>query len=237
MKRATKTLTPQIDSKQISDLESKIGYSFQDKNLLRRALVHKSSSDGKAGFVNNERLEWLGDRVLGLLCARSLFDAHQTFDEGNLTRHFNNVVNGDNCARAAREIGLQNLVQTAKSIKVGSLANESVISDAFEALMGAVYLDGGLSACSGLIEFAFANAAKNSDRKNVKSELQEFVQKQGLAAPKYEIIERTGPDHAPNFLVQVSANNSSAQAWGSSKQLAEQAAAQLFLELNAKGRK
>lgn len=222
---------------QLSNLESVIGYSFKNKDLLRRALIHKSASDGKAGFSNNERLEWLGDRVLGLLSAKRLFDNHPSFDEGMLTRHFNNVVNGDNCARSAQEIGLDGLVQTAKSIKIGSLASESVISDAYEALIGAVYIDGGLVACEKLIDFAFENAGRGSAKKNVKSELQEYLQKQGLEAPKYEILERVGPDHAPQFLVEVSANNKSAQAWGNSKQLAEQMAAQLFIETNFKGRK
>ena len=221
---------------ELSALEAKIGYSFKNKELLRNSLIHKSASDGKTGFINNERLEWLGDRVLGLLCARRLFDGHQSFDEGSLTRHFNNVVNGDNCASAAFELNLDTLVQTSKSITPGSPANESVISDAFEALMGAVYLDGGLEACALLIDYAFSSAAKSSAKKNVKSELQEYLQKQGLDAPKYEILERQGPDHAPKFLVEVRANNYSAKAWGSSKQLAEQAAAQLLIETNFKGK-
>lgn len=236
MKRSAKNQPPEFDINQIAALERKIGYIFKDKTLLRRALIHKSASDGKAGFINNERLEWLGDRVLGLLSAKRLYDLHPSFDEGNLTRHFNNVVNGDNCARAAHDIGLDTLVQTAKSIKIGTLASESVISDAFEALIGAVYIDGGLDACVALIDYAFSNAGNSSARKNVKSELQEHLQKQGLDAPKYEILERTGPDHAPKFLVEVTANNKSAQAWGSSKQMAEQMAAQLFIETNFKGR-
>lgn len=223
-----------VSEDELLQFQSQIGYVFNDKSLLRHALTHKSASDGKAGFANNERLEWLGDRVLGLCVAQNLFDGHKTFDEGNLTKTFNNIVNGDNCANAAHMIGLDKLVITSKSIAAGSLASESVVSDAFEALLGAVYIDGGLDGCSTLIKIAIEASKHKSTKRNVKSELQEWAQKQGFDAPIYKVIERTGPDHEPKFHVCVSANQKTYCAWGNSKQLAEQAAALKFIDLEIK---
>lgn len=214
---------------EISQLESRIGYVFKNKELIRTALVHKSASDGLSGFVNNERLEWLGDRVLGLITSNYLFHHHPNMEEGALTRQFNNIVNGNNCAAAAQDIGIDKLLITSKSIQSDDKSANSVNSDAYEALLGALYLDGGLKVCEKVFEIALqASKSHNQNSKNYKSLLQEWAQKRGFDAPSYIVVERSGPDHAPSFLVEVKLNKAEAKAWGKSKQLAEQSAAEIL---------
>ncbi len=215
-------------SPSLTDLQTAIGYTFKNSEFLMLALIHKSAGDGKSGFESNERLEWLGDRVLGLLVARGIFDEYQTIEEGGLTRIYNNIVNGDNCAHAARSIGLHNYLKVSKSI-LNLETNDNVLGDAYEALIGAAYLDGGLHACTKLIELAVRSSKEHQKGKhNYKSLLQEWAQKRGFNMPEYSLISRAGPDHAPSFVIEVKVNDIAAQAKGASKQIAQQTAAELL---------
>lgn len=211
----------------ISELEALLGYKFADKQHIATALVHKSAGDGISNISNNERLEWLGDRVLGLLTAQYLFDQDIRSDEGQLTKAFNSIVNGANCAQATQNLGIDRLIVTSKSIQSDPNSAKSVHGDAYEAVIGALYLDGGLDACKGLFEAALlASKTTATASINYKSQLQEWAQKLGFPPPIYKVISREGPDHAPDFMVSVTVNHQSATARGRSKQIAERAAAQ-----------
>ncbi len=217
---------------ELSDLQSAISHEFSNLELLQLALVHKSAGEGKSGFESNERLEWLGDRVLGLLVAQKIYDNYPSVEEGELTRIYNNIVNGGNCAHAARAIGLYEYLKVSKSIS-NLKTNDNVLGDAYEALIGAAYLDGGKKACDFLIDLAINSSDKHQKgRHNYKSLLQEWAQKRGFEMPKYTLISREGPDHAPAFVMSVKVNESIAQASGASKQIAQQKAAEiLYLEV------
>jgi ribonuclease III len=208
-------------------LEQRLGHQFKDRTLLERALTHKSRGDGQRGFAHNERLEWLGDRVLGLLAAERLFEQNKGAEEGELTRRFNAIVSGKNCADAARTLDIVDLLVLSKGFSAAAvIENDSILGDAFEAIMAALYLDGGRPATAALFELAWeAGSNTNSHHDNPKSALQEWAQKRGLPAPNYVVLERDGPDHAPRFVVAVEANGKRATAEGSSKQNAERAAA------------
>jgi ribonuclease III len=207
--------------------EARLGYHFKDRALLERALTHKSRGDGQRGFAHNERLEWLGDRVLGLLAAERLFAENLGAEEGELTRRFNAIVSGKNCADAARTLEVAEVLNLSRAFSAEAVQeNDSILGDAFEAIMAALWLDGGREAASVLFVAAWdeGNTARDQDR-NPKSALQEWAQKKGLPPPTYIVLERDGPDHAPRFVVQVAAGGKTAQAEGSSKQNAERGAA------------
>jgi ribonuclease III len=219
--------------------EDRLGYHFKDRALLERALTHKSRGDGQRGFAHNERLEWLGDRVLGLLAAERLFSENLGAEEGELTRRFNAIVSGKNCADAARTLDVAAVLNLSRGFSPEAvLENDSILGDAFEAIMAALWLDGGREAAVKLFVRAWDEGTTLRDHhRNPKSALQEWAQKKGLPAPHYGVLERDGPDHAPRFVVQVIAGGKSAQAEGSSKQNAERAAAIALLTeggLNAK---
>ncbi len=207
--------------------EERLGYQFKDRVLLERALTHKSRGDGQRGFAHNERLEWLGDRVLGLLAAEKLFSENQGAEEGELTRRFNAIVSGKNCADAARRLDIAALLNISKGFRQEDiLDNDSILGDAFEAIMAALWLDGGRDGANHLFAIAWdVGNATPSQHRNPKSALQEWAQKKGLPAPLYVVLERDGPDHAPRFVVEVQAAGKSAHAEGTSKQNAERAAA------------
>ncbi len=211
----------------LAAFEGRLGYSFQDRALLERALTHKSRGDGQRGFSHNERLEWLGDRVLGLLAAERLFAENLGADEGELTRRFNAIVSGKNCADAARQLDVAEVLNLSRGFSAAALQeNDSILGDAFEAIMAALWLDGGRDAATNLFAVAWEQGHSAQDHHpNPKSALQEWAQKQGLPPPVYQVLERDGPDHAPRFVVQVDAGGKTAQAEGSSKQNAERGAA------------
>jgi ribonuclease III len=208
-------------------LEERLGHKFKDRTLLERALTHKSRGDGQRGFSHNERLEWLGDRVLGLLAAERLFEQNKAAEEGELTRRFNAVVSGKNCADASRMLDIADLLVLSKGFSAAAVVeNDSILGDAFEAILAALYLDGGRPATQALFELAWeAGTNGNDHHANPKSALQEWAQKRGLPAPNYVVLERDGPDHAPRFVVEVEVKGKRATAEGSSKQNAERAAA------------
>ena len=219
------------DDAELKELQNAIAYEFKDKSLLKLALIHKSAGEGRDNFECNERLEWLGDRVLGLLSAEFLYANHPTFEEGNLTKAFNKCVSGANCAVSARKINLQKLVVVSKSVMQNQGVNDNILADAYEALIGAIYLDGGKDYAWKLVELAIKTASEApDDGKNYKSMLQEWLQKRGHDAPKYSVVNREGPDHAQVFTVEVTAIGQSLCAKAGSKQVAQQICAKEFYE-------
>lgn len=221
-------------AERVAALEARLGHVFKDQALLMRALTHKSAGDGQRGFQHNERLEWLGDRVLGLMAAERLHALYPREAEGELTRRFNAIVSGANCAVAAKALGMDGLVAVSRGVGASAgLSGTSILADAYEALLGALYLDGGFVAAALAFEAAWDaghGAAGGDGAGNPKSALQEWAQKRGHAPPVYEVLDRQGPDHSPVFTVRCALGRRVIEAEGPSKQAAERSAATLMLK-------
>ena len=217
----------------VAELERRIGHAFADRELFERALTHASVGDGARKVRHNERLEFLGDRVLGLLAAERLLALDPDSREGELSPRLAQLVNGKACARVARRIGLGEALRVAGSAsKIGARDNDTVLGDACEALMAAIYIDGGLEAARAFFMKFWAEEFEHADpaSKDVKNHLQEWAQSRGLPLPKYEVVSRTGPDHAPCFTVSVSVEGyPNERGAGRSRQDAEKAAALCML--------
>jgi len=218
----------------VAELERRIGYVFHDRDLLERALTHASVGDGAKTVRHNERLEFLGDRVLNLCAAERLMALDPDAREGEMSRLLASLVNYHACARAAKRAGLPEAMRmSASATKVGARKSDAVLGDACEALIAALYVDGGLECARAFFlkfwqeEFARLDEPRSKDP---KTQLQEWAQGQGLPLPVYEIISREGPDHAPSFTVSVEVEGyPPEQAQGRSRQDAEKAAAQQML--------
>jgi len=218
----------------VAELETLIGHQFHDRALLERALTHASVGDGARAVRHYERLEFLGDRVLNLMAAERLMAMDTEAREGELSRLLASLVNFHACARVARQVGLpQALRLSASASKIGARDSEAVLGDACEALIAALYIDGGIEVARAFFdrfwseEFHDLGAVRNRDP---KTQLQEWAQGQGLPLPAYKVIAREGPDHAPAFTVEVSVQGfDSETAQGRSKQEAEKAAALVML--------
>ncbi|MEP3345846.1 MAG: ribonuclease III [Litoreibacter sp.] len=219
-------------SGELSAFCDRIGYRFQEPELLVRALTHGSISS--ATRPDNQRLEFLGDRVLGLVMAEALLDADTAATEGILAPRYNALVRKETCAAVARDIELGAVLKLGKSEMVsGGRRKEALLGDGMEALIAAVYRDGGFNDARDLILRLWGKRVHevDDDARDPKTALQEFVQARGEQAPKYEIIKREGPDHAPVFTIAVTlASGESAQAKAGAKRQAEQAAAKALLE-------
>ena len=215
-----------------------IGHDFSDDTLLRTALVH-ASFDARAGtgpMANNERLEFLGDRVLGLVISELLFAAYPQSDEGDLARRFNALVRKETCARVAREINLGKYLFLGEGEdRAGGRGKMAVLGNACEALIAAIYLDGGLAAARRFIERFWRPHLRSvkSVPRDAKTALQEWAQSRRLARPSYRVTARSGPEHAPVFTISVEIEGYDAvRGEGTSKQAAEQVAAKRFLKRN-----
>lgn len=218
----------------VARLQDRIGHEFHDRELLERALTHASVGDGASKVRHYERLEFLGDRVLNLLAAERLMSLDPEAREGELSRRLASLVNYQACAEVARSIDLGEALRLSPSAtKIGARESDSVLGDACEALIGALYVDAGLErARAFFLEFwndAF-EALKAPRAKDPKTQLQEWAQGRGLPLPTYEVAGREGPDHAPSFRVRVLIQGyDPEEALGRSKQEAEKAAAQVML--------
>ena len=218
----------------VAELEGRIGHVFHDRELLERALTHASVGDGAQKIRHYERLEFLGDRVLNLLAAERLMALYPDAREGEMSRMMASLVNYHACARVARSIGLPDALRMAPSAsKIGARDKDTVLGDACEALLGAIYIDDGLEASRA---FFLAFWQDEFDRlggprvKDPKTQLQEWAQARGLPLPAYEVVKREGPDHAPSFTVSVTVGDSEPElAEGRSRQEAEKAAALVML--------
>ena len=216
----------------LSALAAALGHDFSDPALLQQALVHASAS-GRVGQAN-ERLEFLGDRVLGLVVADLLFRRFAHEEEGGLARRFAVLVSRESLAQVAGEIGLAAHLRLARGEDdSGGRANPAILADACEAVIAALYLDGGLEPARRFIERAWAELV-NQDLcppQDAKTALQEWAQGQGLKLPAYSIVATAGPPHDPVFTVEVRVEGvAPARAEGRSKRAAEQAAAAVLLE-------
>jgi ribonuclease III len=212
--------------------QDRLGHRFTSTELLTRAVTH--SSIGSATRPDNQRLEFLGDRVLGLVMAEALLTADVEAREGQLAPRFNALVRKETCAAVAREIGLGEVLKLGRSeMLTGGRRKEALLGDALEAVIAAVYLDGGFDAAKALILRLWAGriAAVEPDARDAKTALQEWAQARGMPPPVYAESARSGPDHAPVFTVQVQvASGEAAEATAGSKRLVEQGAARMLLE-------
>jgi ribonuclease-3 len=225
------------------DLAQVIGYTFGWPELCREALTHPSAlaSDysrgrrgGKPSNRGYERLEFLGDRVLGLVVADLLWRRFESEPEGHLTRRLAHLVRRDALARVAKVIGLAaHLVVSRAEAVAGALDNPNILADVCEALIAAIYLDGGFDAASAFVRRFWTPLIEEMDGppRDPKTALQEWAQARGLALPSYELVGTSGPDHARRFTVAANlAGRDRVTATGSSKRTAEAKAAELLLE-------
>jgi len=220
-----------------AELTKRLGYEFSTQELLQEALIHPSLAGSEARTMGKcppfERLEFLGDRVLGLAIADALYKSHPGANEGELARRFNALVNRDALHDVAVAIDLKQHIRMAFGNEVDNdHKNLAVLSDAVEALMGALYLDGGLPPVREFIHNYWQNGISATEVTiDPKTLLQDWAQKQRLALPNYKVVEQTGPAHAPIFTVEVSVKGRPpVTAEGHSKQEAEKAAAGLLLQ-------
>ncbi len=218
----------------IAALEERIGYKFKQRALIERALTHASHGDGRGKVKSYERLEFLGDRVLGLMTAEALFKVFDKADEGALAPRLNALVRKETCAEVAREVDLGEALRIGRSeAKGGGREKTSILGDACEALIAAIYLDGGMKAVRVFYDRFWGPRIEALKAKpaNPKSALQEWAAKAGHGVPKYRLTERSGPDHRPVFTVEVTVPPlDPAVGEGGSKQVAERAAASALLE-------
>lgn len=211
-------------------LQKRINYHFRDSALLKLALTHPSVARAQS----NQRLEFLGDAVLGLVVARILYDLYPAEQEGELARRHAALVQGITLTAVARDIGLGEALNVGTSeIQSGGRDNASNLEDALEALIGAIYLDGGMQAAETFIVPRWTEMAKKVEAppKDAKTSLQEWAQARGLPVPTYTLVESTGPAHAPLFTIEATVQGyPPTQAKAASKRVAEQAAAGMLLE-------
>ena len=214
-----------------------LDHRFGDPSLLETALTHRS-----AGRANNERLEFLGDAVLGLLVAEALHARHPRASEGDLTRLRAALVREETLAAIARELALGEALHLGPGeLRSGGHRRESILADAFEAVVAAVYLDGGLEACRAavmpLLEPRIAALGDAAATKDPKTRLQEWLQGRGHALPSYELVETAGDDHRKTFFVRCAADaiGIACVGEGGSRRAAEAHAASLVLERIAAG--
>lgn len=209
-----------------------LDHEFADPALLRRALLHRSAAP--TGDLGYERLEFLGDRVLGLVVTDMLMVAFPAENEGALARRLAGLVRRETLADVARGFGLGQFIRLSRSEEeCGGRDNETILADVCEAIIGALYQDGGLEAARSFVQHHWADrlAAATEPPRDAKTALQEWAQGRGLPLPVYRLVNRTGPDHAPEFTVSVEVEGQAPdQGMGPSKRLAEQAAAEFLFQ-------
>jgi ribonuclease-3 len=220
-------------SRKATEAEKAIGYVFKDRSLLTNALTHSSARTASQPRSDYERLEFLGDRVLGLAVAEMVSTAYPEASEGDLARRFNRLVRGGTCALIGGQIGLgAQLVLSDSEAVHGGRGKETILADAMEAVLGAVFLEAGFETAREIVRKLWGPLLDGLPHVAVdpKSALQEWAQGKGLPLPEYKEKARKGPDHAPKFISQVKVNGfDPAVGEGTSKRAAEQAAATAFL--------
>jgi len=230
---------PRLSNEQRRQLELTIGYKFHDEDILIHALIHPSLIDeyrGGAGF-SNQRMEFLGDRVLGLVVAEILINKYPKEREGFMTKLFHNLVSGQTCAEVGAELNLRDYLFMDASMRSNKNANyDKAVADAVEALVAAIYMDGGLDAAEKFIKrcWIFDSMAKDPEdtEANPKTQLSDWCGANRTAYAAYETLETSGPDHAPVFTVKASVEgHGEATAKGGNKAEAERAAARALLDL------
>ncbi len=220
--------------RKVTDLEKAIGYGFKDRTLFTQALTHSSMRTANTRRADNERLEFLGDRVLGLAIAEMLNARLPLVSEGELARNFNRLVRGGTCAAIGRGVGLgAHLLLSSSEADNGGRDKETILADAMEALLGALFLEAGFDRARKLVATLWGPMLDSMPivAADPKSALQEWAQGQGLALPRYFEVARKGPDHAPKFVAEVRIDGCQpGRGEGPSKRHAEQAAASAVLK-------
>lgn len=229
-----KTKSRRVDLEQVQEI---IGYRFNDVSLLSLAMTHRSyASTNVNADESNERMEFVGDSVLGLVIAHQLFADHPNWREGELTKVKALLVNETTLAEIGKEIGLnQHIFLSAEEEKSGGWERPSIVSDAVESVIAAIYFDGGFEAAKKFVlEQIYSRKADvraDSSQRNYKGELLELVQGRGESMPRYDVVSQSGPDHEKTFNVVVSISGRTlGSGIGSSKKEAEQKAAAEALE-------
>ncbi len=225
---------PKAARQTFEQLTAHLGHEFQDTALLRCALTHASATRGASGnLISYERLEFLGDRVLGLIIAKLLFQRFPAEPEGDLARRLAALVRKETLAEVAADLDLGGCIDFGPGEQEGGGAeNPSVLADACEAVIGALYLDGGLAAAERFVLSYWTPflEAEDTPPQDAKTALQEWAQGRALPLPAYREVARNGPPHEPHFTVEVRVEgHEPARAQGRSKRTAEQAAAESLL--------
>ena len=217
-----------------SEFEQRIGYTFEKRELLRRALTHKSySHEAKELDVrHNETFEFLGDSVLGFIVGDMLFMHFPQLDEGALSKMKAHLVSAASLAAKAREYGMGDVILLGVGEeKTGGRKKDSLLANLFEAVIAAIYLDGGIAPARELIERVFRADIDRIDQQDLlfsdfKTALQEIAQGRGLPLPEYRVVDEVGPDHSKTFIVEVKVGSLTTRGEGTSKKEAQQVAAQ-----------
>lgn len=222
-------------ARKFKDLEKRLGYKFKSEPFLECALTHASVRGGKTARTDNERLEFVGDRVLGLAIAGFLNETFPEAREGELARRYNSLVRGETCARIGRDLQLgPRLVLSDAEATSGGRDKDTILADAVEAVLGAIYVESGFDTARDVVLKLWAPLLKEQRPQmgaDAKTALQEWAQGRGLALPQYSVVSREGPDHAPLFTAEVRIRSLEPERGeGASKRLAEQAAAARLLE-------
>lgn len=211
-----------------SECEQRIGYVFRDKQLLESALTHASGADHR--LVSNERMEFLGDAILGMVVCEQLYHRFPDFLEGDLTRLKSVVVSRKTCAKISEELGVEEFLILGKGMTTSPSVPKSVLSDVFESLVAAIYLDGGQAAAAEFVVRHMGpeidSVASGETGDNYKSLLQQFAQREHSITPTYHLMDEKGPDHSKCFQIMAQVGQQRFEpAWGRSKKEAEQQAA------------
>jgi ribonuclease III len=218
----------------LAELEARIGYAFHDRGPLERALTHISALHGTpASGPHYQRLEFLGDRVLGLCVAEMLFRTFPKASEGELSRRLGHLVRRETCAEVAQEwdVGVHIRLGTGE-MQTGLRKKEAILADVCESVLAAIFVDGGFASAQAVVErwFGPKMAEPGRAQRDPKSALQEWALARGRETPIYRQVDRSGPDHAPRFVVEaVIQGHEPTSGEGASKRMAEQAAAEAFL--------
>lgn len=218
----------------VEELEASLGHTFADRAVLKWALTHVSAVGVAKRAQTYERLEFLGDRVLGLAISELLFERFPKAEEGEMSRRFADLVRKETCAEVARAWGVGPHLHLGPSeMRSGGRAKIAILGDACEALIGAVFIDAGYVAARDLVRRGFADRIVSLEPPTLDSKtiLQEWAQGHGHPVPAYRELSRSGPDHKPEFVIAVRVGSyRECEARGASKRFAEQAAAQAFLD-------
>lgn len=217
----------------VQAVETALGHTFKNKEYLYRALSHRST-----GSDNNERLEYLGDSLLGFIIADFLYHIHTDATEGELTRLRASLVKGETLARLARNLQIGEYIGLgASEMKSGGWRRNSILANTMEALIGAIYLDSGMEACRDTVKQLYSELLESSSPatlvKDPKTRLQEYLQAQQKNLPQYDVVREYGEAHKKTFVVKciIDEMSVSVEADGRSKRIAEQAAAQKVLDI------
>jgi ribonuclease-3 len=223
----TTRVPPRSEAETLDACQEAIGYRFTKRELLKAALTHTSVANSRS--ASNERLEFLGDAVLGLICCEQLFRLYPDYQEGDMTKVKSVVVSRRSCARMGKKLRLNEFLFLGKGMRGGSDGPANLMADAFESLVGAVYLDGGIDAIKPLVLSLLLPEIESvaaGQHLNHKSLLQQIAQREFGDCPRYKVLDEQGPDHNKCFKIAAEiAKFTYPAAWGANKKDAEQKAA------------